>query len=200
MTRLKWLLAIFSLMVFAHYGLGLFSGSLALSPLPSTGPFDCRFESPTKKVLPYELRLSESECRLIEYFGSDVITIHVEYPSMRVIQPRRRVNDPSKDQLVVFSIVRISSVDRYDENATVLGRMPISTFDGVESCDGGGGSIRFIGSDGRGVYAQNVRDVISVRRLFDNRFRLIYGYSNIYTDVKKMDQFALGFLDKITIK
>jgi hypothetical protein len=200
MKRLKWLLVMFSLMVFAHYGLGLFSGSRLVKASPSTDPFDCRFESPVKNVLPFELRLPESECRLIEYFGSNVIEIYVEYPSMRVVAPQRRVSDTAKDQLVIFWIVRLSSMVRHNENATISGRTPVSVFDGIENYGGADGFIRFVGCDGRSVYASNVLDVISVRRLFDNKFRVIYNYSNIYMDVKRMDRFALGFLEKLTIK
>lgn len=200
MKCLKWLLVTVFLIAFAHCGLGLFSGSRIVRPTPNIDPFDCRFESPVKNVLPFELRLPESECRLIEYFGSDVITIFVEYPSMKVVAPQRRVRDTAKDQLVIFWIVRLSSVDRYNENATILRRTLVSIFDGIENYDGADGFLRFVGCDGRSVYVRNIFDVVSVRRLFDYRFRVGYDYSNIYMDVRKMDRFALGFLEKLAIK
>lgn len=190
-----------SLIAFAHCKLGLFSGSHIVRPSPSIDPFECRFASPVKNVLPFEMRLPESECRLIEYFGSNVITIYVEYPAMKVVAPQQRARDTAKDQLVIFWIVRLSSSVHHDKNATIFsGRTPVSVFDGIENYGGVDGFIRFVGCDGRSVYATNVLDATSVRRLLDHRFNVIYNYSNSFMDVKKMDRFALEFLGKLTIK
>ncbi|VVO98238.1 hypothetical protein PS838_02670 [Pseudomonas fluorescens] len=199
MKRLIYILAVVSLLVFSHYGLGLFSRGLAVSPSPSRNALDCKFESPAKNVLPFELRLPASECRLVEYYGSNVITITVEYPSMEVVKPHRRVNDSSKDSSVVFWIIRVDMED-YRENATTAGLVPFFIYEGVEIYAERGGLKKFTAKDGRSVFAHDVLDVISVKRLFGCCFVLKYMYSKKMLDIKRMDEFALGFLEKLKIE
>lgn len=198
MKRLMWFPVLISFMTFTYCSLGLFSGGLAVSPSPSTSPLNCRFESHAKNVLPFELRLSASECQLVNYYGSNVIVITVKYPSMEVVEPHRRVNDPEKDFSVVFWIVRIDA-EGYRENATIAGLAPISIYEGVETYAENGGFKKFTARDGRSVFARNMLNVISVRRLFRRCLLIKYMYSKSFSDVKRMDEFALEFLGKIKI-
>lgn len=199
MKRLIYIMAVVSLLIFTHYGLGLFSGGLAVSPSPSQNSLDCKFESPAENVMPFEFRLPPSECRLVKYYGSNVITITVDYPSMEIVKPHRRVNDSSKDSSVVFWIVRID-MGGYRENETIAWLSPISNREGIEVYSENGGFKKFTARDGRSVFFHSVLDVVSVRRIFDCRFLVKYKYSKRFTDVKQMDEFALGLLEKITIK
>lgn len=199
MTRPKWLVVIISLMVIAYYGLALFSERRPLARILNSDPFVCRFEGKTESGRPFEFNLPENECQWVGYNGSNVIRVNLQYPSMKVVRPQRRVNDSSKDSSIVFWITQIT-IDSYRENAIIAGILPISIFEGVETYGEAGKFKRFIARDGRSVFAHSVLDVISVTRVFDSRFRVKYMYSKKYTDIKVMDEFALGFLEKIIIR
>lgn len=198
MAYLKWLLVTFFFVVSTHYGVSLLTENRSESRLANSEQFVCKFEgkNPGGHPFKFEFNLPERECRWVEYYGSNVVVIQVEYPSMEVVRAKRRMNDPLKDSSIAFWITKIS-VDGYQENSIITGLVPASIVGGVEAYVEGGGFQRFVARDGSSVFAHGVLDVISVRRIFDSRFLVQYKYSKTYTDIKLMDEFVLVFLEKI---
>jgi hypothetical protein len=196
MVHLKWLLVMFFFLLSTHFCVSLFTENRSEGRVASSDQFICKFEGETESGHPFKFNLPESECRWVEYYGSNVIMIQVEYPSMEIVRAKRRVNAKLKDSSIAFWITQVS-VDDYQENSTIAGLVPFSVIGGVESYVEGGGFQRFIARDGRSVFAHGVLDVISARRIFDGRFLVQYKYSKRYTDIKLMDEFVLALLEKI---
>jgi hypothetical protein len=198
--RRKFFLVALCSWAIAYYGLGIFSGSRLVGPLQRNSPDDCKFAVPGQSVLQFEMELAAEECHLMEYFGFNVLNFYVDYPSMKVVSQRVRPRKPEDNNVVVLWVSRNENIDSYDEDATILRSKPIHTVERVQNSDGAIEFSRFIGVDLRSVYLRNGYDLNIVRRVFDNKFSILYQYSNSYKDVKEMDRFVVDFLKKIKIK
>lgn len=200
MKRRNLFIVALCLWAIAYYGLGVFSGSRFVGPLQRNSPDDCKFAVPGQSLLQFEMELAAEECHLMEYFGFNVLNFYVDYPSMKVVRQRVRPRDPKDNNIVVFWISRIGDIKNYNEDATISRSKPIHTVGRVKSSDGAIEFSRFVGVDLRSVYVRNGYDLNVVQRVFDNKFTILYQYSNSYKDVREMDKFVVGFLRKIKIK
>lgn len=200
MKRRKFFLVALCSWVIAYYGLGVFSGSRLVGPLQRNSPDDCKFAFPGQSVLQFEMELAAEECHLMEYFGFNVLNFYVDYPSMKVVRQRVRPRKPEDNNVVVIWVSRIENIDDYDEDATISRSKPTHAGERVQSSDGAIEFSRFIGVDLHSVYVRSGYDLNIVRRVFDNKFSILYQYSNSYKDVREMDKFVVGFLEKIKIK
>ncbi len=156
---------------------------------------ECILSEPPQEERPYKLNLSEAECRLVRYSGGNVVTIFVNYPSMEVV--RERALDGS---LVIFRLVYISK-STFDQDAIFKGQQLLSVKDGVEFYKVGSRIIRrFIGGDGGVTTVSDGPYARVASHFFNYEIEVRYQYTLKHENIKTMDNFAIRFLNKITVE
>lgn len=153
---------------------------------------ECVISEGPKKGFPHELNLTEVECELVEYSGGTVVTISVEYPSMKIVKHR-----PVNDSLVTFRLVHVSS-EGFDEDGVIRGRQSLMTSDHMQYFKiGGFDYYRFISRDGHPVGVTNGVRTFDARHLFGGSVEVRYSYTKSHANFIEMDDFAVKFINEI---
>lgn len=150
----------------------------------------CEFSNGKGAGVVFRFQMAPEDCRLVDYSGGEVLTISVEYPSMKLV--RSQVGG----SIITFRMFRVS-VPPYDTTAIFEGRSPVRTLNGMRVYQFGGfDTFRFTGDDGVEVaVSSSDRNFIAKRLMGD--LRVSYQYESADDDLKKMDVFALNFLRRI---
>ncbi|KAA5840649.1 hypothetical protein F2A37_19795 [Pseudomonas chlororaphis] len=152
-----------------------------------------RFEGGRDGRHSYELNLPESECRWVDNGGGEVMTLSIEYPSMKVVKPR--VGN-SVITIRMFPVLRPS----FREGAFLEGVKPFKVVEGVEFYDYGGFITRtFDGGEGETVFATDHERFWLGKRLFKD-LRVSYQYARNYEDIRFMDRFVMSFLEQVIVR
>lgn len=151
----------------------------------------CGFSDSERSGRLFRFYMDPEDCRLIDYDG-DVITIFIEYPSMKVVRPRV---DESVVTIRMFPILRSS----FQEGAFLEGEAPSKIIEGVKFYDYGGLVTRtFDGGEGETVFATDHKHFWLVKRLFKD-LRVSYQFARKYEDVRSMDEFVMSFLKQVIV-
>jgi hypothetical protein len=193
--RLYWLSIAVAFFLFLYY----------LIPEPKDNPYmkvyssqdgggfaGCEFTDGKKSGAVFRFHMSPEECRLVDYSGGDVLTVSIDYPSMKVVKPRI---DKSVITIRMFPILRSS----FWEAAFLEGVEPSKTVEGVKFYDYGGLTTRtFDGGEGETVFATDHERYWLAKRLFKD-LRVSYQYARTYEDVRLMDKFVVSFLKQAIV-
>lgn len=153
---------------------------------------ECVLSETSQLEFPHKLNLSEEECKFVEYNGSTVVTISVEYPSMKIVKHR-----PVNDSLVTFRLVNVSS-ESFDEDGAIRGMQPVSATDHMQYFQiGRFDYYRFISRDGRPVGVTNGARMFNARHLFGGSVEVRYSYTKTHTNLVETEDFAVEFINKI---
>lgn len=151
----------------------------------------CEFSDGKGAGVLFRFQMAPEDCRLIDY-GGDVITISIEYPSMKVVKARV---DESVVTIRMFPILRSS----FQEGAFLEGETPSKIIEGVKFYDYGGLVTRtFDGGEGETVFATDHKHFWLAKRLFKD-LRVSYQYARKYEDIRSMDSFVMSFLKQVVI-
>jgi len=151
----------------------------------------CKVKPETVITYPFQAELTERECNFVAYKQGGKIEVVVEYPEMRIVETK---TGSDKDRMTLqFWYVPMpeDGVDRAVIDVPLLAG-PITSFRA-----GRNRVSTFLGRDGREVYVNENEAVNSVERKFAINIQGTYQYSVEHTDIKAMDDFALGFFKKM---
>lgn len=130
------------------------------SPQDGGGFAGCEFSGDKKSGPVFRFHLPPEECRLVDYAGGDVLTVSIDYPSMKVVKPRI---DKSVITIRMFPVLRSS----FWEGAFLEGVEPSKTVESVKFYDYGGLATRtFDGGEGETVFATDHERYWLAKRLF----------------------------------
>ncbi|MHC8372912.1 hypothetical protein ACYZT2_19595 [Pseudomonas sp. MDT1-85] len=150
----------------------------------------CEFSDSKKSGGVFRFHMVPEDCRLVVYDGGGVLTMSVEYPSMKLVGAQ------VGDSIITFRMFHVS-IPPYDTMAIFEGRSAIGTINGMKVYEiGSGVTFRFTGNDGVEVAVSEMSSNFIAKRLFDD-LRISYQYQSIGNDLRKIDSFALSFLKRI---
>jgi len=144
----------------------------------------------------YRLRMNPDECRAVRYKGTSSIVFFVDYPSFHVVREGQ-----AGGGYPVYFYLEYVSPDGYDGQRHLSGKEPKVSQDGVETYEFAGFPERkFIGRDGASVYLMDFESTVRANRVYKGKFLVFYQYSRDFKDIKALDDFALGVLDKVVVE
>ena len=170
---------------------GLISLVFAWGSMPTHAA--CTFVNKKTNVSVFSFDVSDEDCELIDYNGGSVVTLHVEYPSMKLVDYTNR-----SDNIMVLMLVPIS-VPPFDINRSTRTLKTIASFDGVELLEGSEKIYRVAGRDGSNAYIYEWEIIYVGKRTYRSMFEVDYLFKRKISDLKKVDDFVLGFLDRFLI-
>ncbi|MGO1268426.1 MAG: hypothetical protein ACTMI6_03945, partial [Pseudomonas bubulae] len=103
---------------------GLISLVFAWGSMPAHAA--CTFVNEKTNISVFSFDVSDKDCELIDFNGESVVTLRVEYPSMKLVDYKNKSNNVMV--LVLFPI----SVPPFDINRATRTLKTIASFDGVE--------------------------------------------------------------------
>lgn len=140
---------------------------------------------------PYSLNLSAEECRFVSYSGGSVVSMLVEYPGLEVVRDRLM-----GESAVTFYLVYVAP-EVFDRYRSFFGVQPKIMLNEIQTLEVETQRRKFSGSDGSLVYVSGMGVTLKAMRIFNEGARATYQYSQVYTDIRAMDDFAIAFLNKI---
>lgn len=161
----------------------------AVSMLSISASADCSFVS-SKGIDNFTYKVSKEDCELIDFNGESVATIHVEYPAMKLVSYK------SKDDNVVT--LRISPIDvpPFDIDRSCSDIKVLGTVDGLDLLEGNETTYRRVGSDGTNAYIVKWQAIFVGKRAYKDKLMVQYTFDHKLSDIKKIDEFVLGFLNR----
>lgn len=161
----------------------------AVSMLSISASADCSFVS-SKGIDNFTYKVSKEDCELIDFNGESVTTIHVEYPAMKLVSYKSK-----GDNVVTLRISPIDvppfDIDRSYSDIQVLG-----TVDGLDLLEGNETTYRRVGSDGTNAYIVKWQAIFLGKRAYKDKLMVQYTFNHKLSDIKKVDEFVLGFLGR----
>lgn len=151
----------------------------------------CEVQPETVITYPFQAELTEEECNFVAYKQDGKIELVVEYPEMRVVETKAGSDKGRMTLQFWYLPMPEDGVDRAVIDVPLLAG-PITSFRA-----GRNRVSTFLGRDGREVYVNEDKAVNSVERKFAINIQGAYQYSVEHTDIKAMDDFALGFFNKM---
>jgi hypothetical protein len=152
----------------------------------------CSFVS-KKGVDNFTYAVSDEDCKLIKFNGESVVTIRIKYPSMKLVG--------YKDRSVDVVTLKVSPIDvpPFDINRAYSEAVVVSSIEGVELLEGKYPVYRVLGRDGTYAYISDGQAIYVGRRAYKNKLWAHYTFSHEISDIKKIDEFVSGFLDRFLV-
>lgn len=160
----------------------------AVGMLSISASADCSFVS-SKGVDNFAYKVSEEDCKLIKFNGESVVTIHVEYPAMKLVSYKNKT-----DNVVTLRISPIN-VPPFDINRSYSDMKVIGSVDGVDLLKGNETTYRRAGSDGTNAYIVKWQAIFVGKRAYKDKLMVQYTFNHKLSDIKKVDEFVLDFLN-----
>lgn len=153
----------------------------------------CTFVNEKTNVSVFSFDVSDEDCELIDFNGESVVSLRVEYPSKKLVDYKNR-----SDNIIVLIVFPISvppfDIDRVDGKLKA-----ISSVDGVELLEGSERIYRVSGLDGSNAYISEGEIIYVGKRAYKSIFWADYLFNRKISDLKKVDDFVLNFLDSYLI-
>ena len=170
---------------------GLISLVFACGSMPAHAA--CTFVNKKTNASVFSFDVSDEDCELIDFNGETVVTLRVEYPSMKLVDYKNRSNNIMV--LILFPI----SVPPFDIDRVTRTLKTIASFDGVELLEGSEKTYRVAGRDGSNAYIYEWDLIYVGKRAYKSIFGVDYLFKREISDLKKVDDFVLNFLDRFLI-
>jgi hypothetical protein len=138
----------------------------------------------------FSFDVSDEDCELIDFKGESVVTLRVEYPSMKLVDYKNRSNNIMV--LILFPI----SVPPFDIDRVTRTLKTIASFDGVELLEGSEKTYRVAGRDGSNAYIYEWDLIYVGKRAYKSIFGVDYLFKREISNLKEVDNFVLSFLDR----
>ena len=153
----------------------------------------CTFVNKKTNASVFSFDVSDEDCELIDFKGESVVTLRVEYPSMKLVDYKNRSNNIMV--LILFPI----SVPPFDIDRVTRTLKTIASFDGVELLEGSEKTYRVAGRDGSNAYIYEWDLIYVGKRAYKNIFGVDYLFNREISNLKEVDNFVLSFLDRFLI-
>ena len=170
---------------------GLISLVFAWGSMPTHAA--CTFVNKKTNISVFSFDVSDEDCELIDFKGESVVTLRVEYPSMKLVDYKNRSNNIMV--LILFPI----SVPPFDIDRVTRTLKTIASFDGVELLEGSEKTYRVAGRDGSNAYIYEWDLIYMGKRAYKSTFGIDYLFSPEISNLKEADVFVLNFLDRFLI-
>ena len=170
---------------------GLISLVFAWGSMPAHAA--CTFVNEKTNISVFSFDVSDKDCELIDFNGESVVTLRVEYPSMKLVDYKNRSNNIMV--LILFPI----SVPPFDIDRVTRTLKTIASFDGVELLEGSEKTYRVAGRDGSNAYIYEWDLIYMGKRAYKSTFGIDYLFSREISNLKEADVFVLNFLDRFLI-
>ena len=170
---------------------GLISLVFAWGSMPTHAA--CTFVNKKTNISVFSFDVSDEDCELIDFNGESVVTLRVEYPSMKLVDYKNKSNNVMV--LVLFPI----SVPPFDINRATRTLKTIASFDGVELLEDSEKTYRVAGRDGSNAYIYEWDLIYMGKRAYKSTFGIDYLFSREISNLKEADVFVLNFLDRFLI-
>lgn len=152
----------------------------------------CKVPPETVVVYPFQVELTEKECGLVAYKRDGKLEVVVEYPGMKILEANAGLDKGHIALQFWYLPFPEDGVDRAVVDVPLLNAGPITSFR-----VGRNRISTFLGRDGREVYVNEHGAANNVARKFAINIQGTYQYSVEHTDIRGMDDFALGFFKKM---
>ena len=153
----------------------------------------CTFVNKKTNISVFSFYLSDEDCQLIDFNGETVVTLRVEYPSMKLVDYKNR-----SDNIVVLILFPVS-VPPFDIDRAFGKLKALTSFDGVELLEGSEKIYRVAGRDGSNAYLSEWEIIYVGKRAYKSILGADYLFKREISDLKKVDDFVLNFLDRFLI-
>ena len=170
---------------------GLISLVFAWGSMPAHAA--CTFVNEKTNISVFSFDVSDKDCELIDFNGESVVTLRVEYPSMKLVNYKNKSNNVMV--LVLFPI----SVPPFDINRATRTLKTIASFDGVELLEDSEKTYRVAGRDGSNAYIYEWDLIYMGKRAYKSTFGIDYLFSREISNLKEADVFVLNFLNRFLI-
>lgn len=160
----------------------------AVSMLSISASADCSFVS-SKGVDNFAYNVSKESCSLIDFNGESVVTIHVEYPAMKIVSYKHKA-----DNVVTLRVSPIN-VPPFDINRSYFDMEVIGSVDGVDLLKDNEATYRRVGSDGTNAYIVKWQAIFVGKRAYKDKLMVQYTFNHKLSDIKGVDEFVLSFLN-----
>ena len=170
---------------------GLISLVFAWGSMPTHAA--CTFVNKKTNISVFSFDVSDEDCELIDFKGESVVTLRVEYPSMKLVDYKNRSNNIMV--LILFPI----SVPPFDIDRVTRTLKTIASFDGVELLEDSEKTYRVAGRDGSNAYIYEWDLIYMGKRAYKSTFGIDYLFSREISNLKEADVFVLNFLDRFLI-
>lgn len=164
----------------------------AVSLLSISASADCSFVS-SKGVDNFTYKVSKEDCELIDFNGESVATIHVEYPVMKLVSYK------SKSENVVTLRISPINVPPFDIDRSYSGVKVLSSVEGLDLLKESETTYRRVGSDGTNAYIIKWQAIFVGKRVYKEKLMVQYTFDHKLSDIKSVDEFVLGFLNKFIV-
>lgn len=150
----------------------------------------CSFVDKKTNTSNFAYSVSDEDCKLIKFNGESLVTIHVEYPTMKVVSYKDR-----SDNIMTLMISPIS-VPPFDINRAHSETKTVRSIDGVELLEGREKTYRVLGSDGGNAYISDWGTIFVGKLAYKDKLIVRYIFKHGVSDIKTANEFVLGFLER----
>ena len=153
----------------------------------------CSFVVSKESAINFSYRVSGENCKHIKLVDERLVTLRVSYPTMEILD----WDDRSKN-LIVLILSPVSASDLITHQRSSKLKINKSN-DGVELLEGSRRIFRLADRDGNNTYISEWEKIYSGKRIYKSKWVVDYLFRRELSDLKKVDESVMYFLDNILI-
>lgn len=153
----------------------------------------CSFVVSKESAINFSYRVSGENCKHIKLVDERLVTLRVSYPTMEILD----WDDRSKN-LIVLILSPVSASDLITHQRSSKLKINKSN-DGVELLEGSRRIFRLADRDGNNAYISEWENIYSGKRIYKSKWVVDYLFRRELSDLKKVDESVMYFLDNILI-
>lgn len=153
----------------------------------------CSFVVSKASAINFSYRVSGENCKHIKLVDERLVTLRVSYPTMEILD----WDDRSKN-LIVLILSPVSASDLIAHQRSSKLKINKSN-DGVELLEGSRRIFRLADRDGNNAYISEWEKIYSGKRIYKSKWVVDYLFRRELSNLKKVDESVVYFLDNILI-